>query len=725
MNNDIFPLSKAPLNKPLKLVEISGGRAIKQRLTEMGLIEGVRIEGVEIEKNGPCVILVGNARLMLGKGMADKIMVIKEDAKKITIALIGNPNSGKSTIFNNLTGERQHIGNYPGVTVEKKEGFLRYKDYELNITDLPGTYSLTTDSLDELVARNFILSEKPDVVIGIVDSSNLERSLYLSILLMEFEIPLVICLNMYDVATKQGFIIDKKRLSDLLGVPCVSTVATKKEGMDELIETAIRFKETGGKIAKISYGNEVDEEIEKIALSIKDENLLKNYPKRWLAIKLLENDPFLIDQINKSPDSSLIMNASYKSTRHLTSIFGEEAYIIIAEKRYGFISGVCSEAVKRSYETRHSISDKIDKVFLNKVLGIPIFLSLTFLIFKALFGISDPITGWIGKGLALLSGFIDTILPEGSIISSLIVNGIIGGVGNVLVFAPLIFLLYFVLAFLEDSGYIARVAFIMDSFMHKIGLHGRSFIPMLLGFGCNVPAILATRTIEDKRDRFATMLIIPFMSCGAKLPVYTLLIAAFFPPYQAYILFSIYLLGIIMAIIMAKIFKKYLFKGEALPFVMELPPYRIPTLKGLFVHMWERGSGYLKKAGGIILFASILIWFLSNFGLLEGIGRVISFIFKPLGFSNWMISISLVTGILAKETIISTLGIVGEIKEILNPLSAISFIVFILLYIPCLPTILAIKQEGGLKWAWFAILYTLIIAWLSSFLIFQIGSLFI
>jgi ferrous iron transport protein B len=709
-------------------------------------------------------------------------------SKKLTIALAGNPNSGKTTVFNNLTGARQHVGNYPGVTVEKKEGTLRYKDYDIDVVDLPGTYSLTAYSIDEIVARNFVVEEKPDVVIDIIDSTNLERNLYLATQFMELGVPLVLAFNMSDEADKLGLMIDRAKLSELLGVPIVFTVATKKLGMDELLDEAVKLVEGRTKLRRttIGYGVEIQEELKKIEdILIKDKDLSSKYPSGWLAVKLLENDSEVTRRIKESVYSTEILAQVEKSTHHLQGIFADTLEAIIADRRYGFISGACSETVKRTYEVRHTISDRIDKVLVNRILGLPIFLGLMWLVFKFTFKLSEPLMGGVEAAQEWLGNLFGKLLPEASAIQSLVVDGIIGGVGSVLVFVPIIFLLFLAIAVLEDSGYMARAAFIMDRLMHKIGLHGRSFIPMLLGFGCNLPAIMATRTIEDRKDRFVTILVNPFISCGARLPVYTLFIGAFFSKKIAgNVLFSLYLLGIIVAIIMAKIFRRFLFKGPAAPFVMELPPYRLPTIKGLLIHMWERGVVYLKKAGTIIFAGCILVWFLSNFPwnpqyskdydtLIEQaedneelvmqlenekafekleksyagrLGKTIAPVFKPLGFGDWKVSVGLVGGFIAKEIVVGTLGTlhsVGEQDEeseslrqalqnqtrpdgskMYNPLVAYSLMVFVLLYIPCVATIAVIKRETN-SWRWpaFAAFYTTIVAWIIAFIIYQGGKL--
>nr|HID59992.1 ferrous iron transport protein B [Desulfobacterales bacterium] len=535
--------------------------------------------------------------------------------KKITVVLAGNPNSGKSTIFNNLTGARQHVGNYPGVTVEKKEGLCKYGDVEINLVDLPGTYSLTAYSIEEVVARNFIIDERPDVVVDIVDASNLERNMYLTTQFIELGIPLVLAFNMSDQAKKRGIEFDLKRLSELLGAPIVPTVGHKGRGMSELLDAIVSVA-TGKSLFKdtsINYGREIEEEINKVQrLLDRDGTVSKKYDSRWLAIKLLEEDTDIKEKIR----SEQILAAVEKSIRHLGDIFGEHPEIVISERRYGFVSGVCQESVIRTVEVRHTISDRIDVVITNRVLGIPIFLVMMYLVFHLTFTLGDPPMRWIEFFFRWLGDQITAWWPTGSesALKSLLVDGIVGGVGGVIAFLPNIMLLFLAIAVLEDTGYMARAAFIMDHLMHKIGLHGSSFIPMLIGFGCSVPAIMATRTLENPRDRLTTILVIPLMSCGARLPIYALIIPAFFPQaWQAPILWTIYMIGIVLAVLLARFLRSTILRGEIEPFVMELPPYRIPTLKGVIIHMWERAWLYLKKAGTIILGISVLLWVITSY----------------------------------------------------------------------------------------------------------------
>ena len=539
--------------------------------------------------------------------------------KKMTIALAGNPNSGKTTIFNNLTGARQHVGNYPGVTVEKKEGTCSYNDATIHVVDLPGTYSLTAYSIEEIVARNFVVDEKPDVVIDILDASNLERNLYLATQFMEMGVPLVLALNMSDVARKRGFDIDIGKLSELLRVPIVPTIGHKNRGTRDLLSAAAGVageqKDHG---IRLNYGKELEEEIAKIQGLLEDHAVpLNHLSPRWVALKLLENDSEVRAKLEKStPAAAEILSEVEKSSAHIESILGDVPEIIIADRRYGFISGACQEAVKSSVEFRHTVSDKIDSVLTNRVLGLPIFLGLMFLAFHLVFTLGDPFMGWIEQGQEFSQETVAQLWPRGSdsILKSLLVDGIIGGVGAVLVFLPNIVLLFLVMAFLEDTGYMARVAFIMDRIMHKIGLHGKSSIPLLLGVGCTIPAIMATRTLENRRDRLTTMLVAPLISCSARLPIYMIITAAFFPAaWGGPMVWIMYLIGIVLAIIGAKTLRSTLFKGESSPFVMELPPYRMPTLKGIIIHMWERARLYVKKAGTIILAVVIILWAISNF----------------------------------------------------------------------------------------------------------------
>ena len=538
----------------------------------------------------------------------------KKETDILTIALAGNPNSGKTTLFNAITGAHQHVGNYPGVTVEKKEGKCKYKDKELNIVDLPGTYSLTAYSIEELVARNYIINEKPDVVVNVIDASNIERNLYLATQLIEIGTPLVLVLNMIDVACSRGYHINMELLSKLLDSPVVTTIASKGSGIDEVIETALRQVNKKPKEGIIKYDKEIEGQLNNLCNFLRKKDILdEKYSCRWLSIKLLENDSEIIKKIKNKKDAGELLELAEECRNYLENFFGEEPEFVISDRRYGFVNGACKETVRVTQEDKITVSEKIDMVLTNKFLGIPIFILFMWLVFHLTFTLGSYPMEWIETAVSLFAGGVASLLGEG-VIKSIIVDGIIAGVGSVLVFLPNILLLFLAIAFLEDTGYMARVAFIMDKLMHLIGLHGRSFIPMLIGCGCSVPAIMATRTLDNEKNRLTTIMIIPFMSCSAKLPVYTLLIAAFFKPDIAgTVLFSLYIIGVIIAIIAAKIFSRYLLTGEASFFIMELPPYRIPTLKSIVLHMWERTWLYIQKAGTIILAFSILIWVLTSF----------------------------------------------------------------------------------------------------------------
>ena len=532
-------------------------------------------------------------------------------AKSLKIALAGNPNSGKTSIFNNLTGARQHVGNWPGVTVEKKEGFCKYNGYEITVFDLPGTYSLTTYSIEELIARDFIIKEKPDVVVDIVDASNLKRNLYLTTQFKELGTKVVIALNMTDVAEKSGINIDAKNMSQLLGALVIPTVGHKNKGMKELLEAVVNTVEnkTQLEVHPIWYGKEVDPEVEKIQSIIsKDVNLVNRYSPTWLAVKLLEGDSEVIKIIKNSSVWNEIQQTVKKSRDYIQHHIGEDAETLIADQRYGFITGLTAKTVKRPTFERLPISDTIDKVITNRILGLPIFLLIMYSLLKFTFSGSEFMVGWFESFFKWLGGAASTVIPEG-IFHSFIVDGIIGGVGGVLGFFPLILFLFLGIAILEDSGYMARGAFVMDKIMHAFGLHGKSFLPLLIGMGCTVPALMASRTLESRKDRLITMLVNGFIICGAKVPIYALFIGAFFFKSGATVFFLFYLIGIAFAVIIAKLFRIFLLPGDAAPFVMELPPYRVPTIKGIFIHMWERGWMYLKKAGTVILCVAVIIWF--------------------------------------------------------------------------------------------------------------------
>lgn len=531
----------------------------------------------------------------------------------LTVALAGNPNCGKTTIFNNITGARQHVGNYAGVTVERREGFRRFQGKDMLLVDLPGTYSLTAHSLDELVARNVIIDEKPDVIVNILDASNLERNLYLAVQLLELERPMVLALNMADVAESMGVKLNENALSSKLGIPVVRTIGTRNEGTDNLLSTVQQVTDYRKQSTfSLNYGDEIEDAVRHISEALTKFTLAK-YPTRWLALRLLENDQEARKAVQAIVGGADVVNVVDSVRTQLKVTLGDDIDIAIAERRYAFVSDLCKEVTVQQDGPVQSASDKIDSVLTHRVFGLPIFFGIMWVLFNIVFTLGAYPQEWLEQGVALLGKAIATYLPEGEL-RSLLVDGIIGGVGSVIVFLPNILLLFLGITILEDSGYMARAAFVMDRVMRAVGLHGKSFIPLLLGFGCNVPAIMGTRTLENPRDRLVTILVTPLMSCSARLPVYTVLISAFFAGNLAgSVLFSIYFIGIALAVVMAMILRKWLFSGATEPFVMEMPPYHFPTLRSILTQMWERSALYLKKAGTLILAASVLVWFLTNY----------------------------------------------------------------------------------------------------------------
>ncbi|EGO62730.1 ferrous iron transport protein B [Acetonema longum] len=536
--------------------------------------------------------------------------------KVYTVALAGNPNSGKTTIFNMLTGSKQHVGNYPGVTVEKREGSCSYNDVQLRIIDLPGTYSLTARAEDELVARQYILQEQPDVVVNVLDTANLERNLYLSLQLLELGRPLVLALNMADIAQQRGMKVDMERLSRLLGISVVNTVGNRSKGIKELLSSVYETVQSAGKkdAFTVNYGPELEAAVSNLTeLLLSGNPAGGQYPARWMAIKLLENDQEIIALVKNAANGDKILQLAVEVRMALAKEAGEDAEMLIANRRYAHLDRIIKEVLVAENQDRLTLSDRLDQVLTSRIFGLPIFFALMWLLFNMVFTLSEQPAGWIEDGVALLGEWAGTYLPDGDL-KSLVVDGMIGGVGGVIVFLPNIILLFLGIAILEDSGYMARAAFIMDRIMRAVGLHGKSFIPMLIGFGCGVPAVMGARTLENPRDRLVTILVVPLMSCSARLPVYTVLISAFFASEMAgTVLFSIYLAGIILAILMARIFRSFLLTGEAEPFVMEMPPYHVPTVRSILIHMWERCMLYLKKAGTVILAVSVIIWFLSSY----------------------------------------------------------------------------------------------------------------
>ncbi|MBI5101080.1 MAG: ferrous iron transport protein B [Nitrospirae bacterium] len=719
-------------------------------------------------------------RILGGDNPPQSPLNLRGDKRALTVAVAGNPNSGKSTLINAIAGTRLHVGNWPGVTVEKKEANFEFEGRRIRLVDLPGTYSLSPYTQEEIVARDYLVHEKPDVIINVVDATNLERNLYLSVQMMELGIPIVMALNIYDEARKKGYRIDSGAIEKLLGVRVVSTVATRTTGLNELIKAAIdRAEKPSSKMPTLlNYGIDIETAARKIEDHLrKDHSLIAAlYPPRWLAFKLMEGDQHVREKTGL--DESGLLG---ETLRHLREAHGEDIESVMADARYAQASGLTREVMTRPDVRKMEITEKIDKVVLNRYAGIPIFFAAMWLVFKLTFDMSAPFADWLDSMTAgpftrwvkAIIGFIHA--PAW--MASLVTDGVIAGVGSVLVFVPVIFAMMFFITFLEGSGYMSRAAFVMDRTMHAIGLHGKSFIPMLLGFGCNVPAIYATRTLENPKDKALTALLIPLMSCGARLPVYVVFIGAFFATNAGTVLWSLYVLGIVLAVVMGLVFKRTLFRGEAPMFIMELPPYRMPSFRSLMIHTWEKGKHFLIKAGTYILAVSVLVWFLLNLpwgveqkkdSYLGQMGQVIAPALAPLGFGTWEASSSLISGLIAKEIVVGTMGeiyapaadktgeegsaptLTEDLKEIVTsfggavtasignivstagistmsaeesaeektgraslrqaikgqftPLSAYAFIVFVLLYMPCVIVAVAMWHEFG-TWKWFGIAF--------------------
>ncbi|NPE29172.1 ferrous iron transport protein B [Methanococcoides sp. SA1] len=660
--------------------------------------------------------------------------------KKITVALTGNPNVGKTTVFNSITGSRQKVGNWAGVTVEKKIGNKKHAGYDLEIVDLPGTYSLTAYSIDEIVARDYVIEEHPDVVVQVVDATNLERNMYLTTQLMELGTRVVIALNMSDLADARGDTINIERMNEFLEIPVVRTSANKREGLNELLDEVIKEALKGKHHEhEVGYGADVENDICRMENVLRnDSELTAEYPIRWLSVKLLEGDENVLTKVENSD--------TFAEVKSLLSTVDQEEYeATMADKRYESINAILPQVCKKCVKELSS-SDLVDKVVTNKYLGIPIFLAMMWGAFEITFSFAAPFMGIIDMFFGWLAGSVAENIST-PWLASLLGDGIIAGVGSVLIFVPNIFILFFLLSLLEDSGYMARAAFIMDRLMYAVGLQGKSFIPLLMGFGCNVPAIMGTRTIEDDKDRLITILVTPFMSCGARLPVYILLAGTFFGREAGTIIFGLYVLGIVIAILSAKLIRTTLLKGSPSPFIMELPPYRLPSLKMGLRHMWNKGYLYLRKAGTIILAGVVLVWLLATlpFGVEYGseasligmIGHLLEPLVEPLGF-DWKIAVALIFGVVAKEIVLGSLGVLygtGEDEATLSaalladptfsPAVALGLMVFTLLYVPCMAVIGVVKKEtGSWKWTLFLVLYGTVLAWVMALIVFKFSGLF-
>lgn len=809
------------------IVKVLGHGGFRKRIVEMGFIKGKTVEVIlNAPLKDPIKYRLLGYEISLRRQEADMIEVVSEQEARtmqnpyhgsitedvpvpeselvalakgkrrtINVALVGNPNCGKTSLFNIASGAHEHVGNYSGVTVDAKEGFFDFQGYHFRIVDLPGTYSLSAYTPEELYVRKHIIEETPDVIINVVDSSNLERNFYLTTQLIDMNVRMVIALNMYDELEASGNKLDYTQLSQLIGVPMVPTVCRRGEGVDKLFHVIIGIYEGGDFLSQkgeirseiledlrdwhktyvpdhefgshkeeedarprgymrhihINHGPELERSIEEVKKAIsQNEDIRHKYSTRFLSIKLLENDREIENFISTLPNGKEIIAIRNKETLRIRKVMNEDSEQAITDAKYGFITGALKETFTDNHLEKEQTTRVIDSIVTHRIWGYPIFFLFLYIMFEGTFVLGDyPMQGieWL---VDQLGNLIRNNMAEGPL-KDLLIDGIIGGVGGVIVFLPNILILYFFISILEDSGYMARAAFIMDKIMHRMGLHGKSFIPLIMGFGCNVPAIMATRTIEDRKSRLITMLVNPLMSCSARLPIYLVMIGAFFPNCASFMLLCIYTAGILLAVIMARIFSKFLVKGEDSPFVMELPPYRMPTSKSIMRHTWEKGAQYLKKMGGIIMIASIIIWFLGYYprhdthesvaeqqenSYIGQIGKAIEPVIKPLGF-DWKLGIGLISGVGAKELVVSTLGVLytneGDVENVnlsdripITPLVALAYMLFVLIYFPCIATFAAIKQESGSwKWAIFAAGYATGLAWLVAFTVFQIGSIII
>lgn len=788
------------------IVKVAGHGGFRKRIVEMGFIKGqtaevllnaplqdpvkYKIMGYEVSlrhSEADMIEVVTEAEAAMSRETPeDQTGIVDHDAYSlqldreverrrhvINVALVGNPNCGKTSLFNFASGAHERVGNYSGVTVDAKEGKARYFGYEFNLVDLPGTYSLSAYSPEELYVRKQIVEKTPDVVINVIDTSNLERNLYLTTQLIDMHLRMVCALNMFDETERRGDHVNYDKLSELFGVPMVPTVFTNGRGVEELFKVVIDMYEGQENSQRnyrhihINHGHELEHGIKEMQEHLKQEdNLRQRYSTRYLAIKLLEHDKDVEAYIATFPDAKEIIAHRDQAEQRVKEETGEDSETAIMDAKYGFIHGALKEA---GYETGHDkdtyrTTHVIDRFITNRYLGFPIFLLLLFVMFSVTFYIGQYPMDWIEAGVAWLGEIISTTMPDGPL-KAMLVDGVIGGVGSVIVFLPQILILYFFISYMEDSGYMARAAFIMDKLMHKMGLHGKSFIPLVMGFGCNVPAVMATRTIESRRSRLITMLVLPLMSCSARLPIYIMITGTFFAAhYRSLVMLSLYAVGILLAVVVSRVLSLFVIKGEDTPFVMELPPYRFPTWKAIGRHTWEKGKQYLKKMGGIILVASIIVWALGYFphdeslsmreqqeqSYIGRIGKTIEPVFRAQGF-DWKLDVGLVAGIGAKEVVASTMGVLyanndsfgddeaynnegGKYDTLLaqmtadgiTPLAAYCFLLFVVIYFPCIATVAAIKGEtGSWRWAVFSAVYTTLLAWVVSAIVYQVGSFFV
>lgn len=732
----------APLRDPIKYSLM--GYEVSLRRSEANLVEIIPVKDADKLPDFTHVNVVDDS--------ADETSLeFRGQSHTINIALIGNPNCGKTSLFNIASGSHEHVGNYSGVTVDATRGKFSYGGYNFNIVDLPGTYSLSAYSPEELYVRRYLKDETPDVIVNVVVASNLERNLYLSTELIDMDRSMVIALNMYDELLNAGATLDYETLGNMIGVPIVPTISRTGEGINQLFDRIIEVYEGRDKTVRhvhVNLGSDIESGVRMIKDQLKsDTSVDLHFSPRYLAIKMLERDKEVENLLSDSPNYNNLVELRDREVKRIERLCDEDITSAIANEKYGFIAGALAETMSDSEKDTTQSTRIIDALVTSKLFGFPIFMLIMFFIFWTTFQVGSYPMEWIDSGVKLLDKWVGAIMDDGPL-KSLISDGLLGGVGGVIVFLPNIMILYFFISFMEDSGYMARAAFIMDKMMHKIGLHGKSFIPLIMGFGCNVPALLASRAIESKSSRIITILINPFMSCSARLPIYLLLAGAFFPSCAPLVLFGLYILGILVAVVTAKLLRRFYFKVDETPFVMELPPYRVPTLKTSIRHMWDKGAQYLRKMGGVILFASIIVWALNYFphhdevatsaiatatqsseinpetdSFLEMMGKAVNPIMEPLGF-HWRATVAIVAGIPAKEIVVSTLGVVDGTGEF-TMASALSFMVFVLLYCPCLASVTAIvKETGNWRYGAFSVFYNTLVAWLAAFIVFLIASLF-